>query len=351
MLQRNEGLGTDLTERQLRLLRLIVSDYIASASPVGSETVARRHGLGLSSATIRHDMALLEEEGYIAHPHTSAGRIPLDRGYRLYAESFADDVSLPVADRRRIRHQFYQVEGAPEEWVRLAGNILARLVQNLALVTFPRAPQARLKDIRLVALQEFLALLVVILQEARLRHQMVGFADPLTQEELDAIAQRLTAAFQGMSAAEIEASPVEFAPAEQQVRQAVVHSLTADEAPAREDIHLEGLSAFLRQPEFSTSPDGERLLAIMEVLETRSALQTLVTRARAARDLQVIIGSENPREELQDYSIVLMSYGIPGEAQGTIGVLGPTRMSYPRVIASVRYLGSVLSELVREIAG
>src|SRR3990172_6947760 len=319
MLRRNESLGSDLTERQLRLLRLIVSDYIASASPVGSETVARRHGLGLSSATIRHDMALLEEEGYIAHPHTSAGRIPLDRG--------------------------------EEEWVRLAGNILARLVQNLALVTFPRAPQARLKDVRLVALQEFLALLVVILQEARLRHQMVGFADPLTQEELDAIAQRLTAAFQGMSAAEIEASPVEFAPTEQQVRQAVVHSLTADEAPAREDIHMEGLSAFLRQPEFSTSPDGERLLAIMEVLETRSALQTLVTRARAARDLQVIIGSENPREELQDYSIVLMSYGIPGEAQGTIGVLGPTRMSYPRVIASVRYLGSVLSELVREIAG
>jgi heat-inducible transcriptional repressor len=243
------------------------------------------------------------------------------------------------------------VESVPEEWVRLAGTVLARLAQNLVMVTLPRAPKSRLRDVRLVAMQEFLAMLILILQEARLRHQVLGFTDAVSPEELEAIGHRLTNAYQGMDATEIESTSLELTATEQQIRQAILQLLEADEAAARQELYLDGLTAFLRQPEFAASVAANRLNAMMEIIESKLALQALITRIRSAEELQVIIGSENAQEELQEYTVVITPYGIPGEVQGTIGVLGPTRMSYPRVIASVAYLGSVMSELVREMTG
>src|SRR3990172_1175919 len=155
-----------LTERRAPLLSLIIREYVDSATPVGSDTMVRRYELPFSSATIRNEMARLEDDGYITHPHTSAGRVPSDKGYRYYVEALMAEEALPWQEQETMRHQFHQSRGVLEEWLRLAAAVLAQAVHNIAVVTTPRAPASRLRHIELVGLQEFMVLFVLVLQEA-----------------------------------------------------------------------------------------------------------------------------------------------------------------------------------------
>jgi len=335
-----------LSERKENILGIIVSEYISRASPVGSEAVARRHGLGVSAATIRNEMARLEEDGYIIRRHTSGGGVPSDKGYRYYVESLVKEGDIPVEEQRMISHLFHQVERELEEWTRLAASLLARMVRSIAIVTSPKAVESRLKHLELIAVQDFLALLILLLREARLKQQLLAFDEAMSQEELSFISNKLNAAFKGLTTSEILARGIELSPAEEQVTKAIVHIMEGEDVQRYEEPYIEGLCHILTQPEFA---GGEMMLSLLEVLESKRLVRSVFPEMLAEEGVQVIIGAENREDAMRECSMVITRYGIPGEVSGALGVMGPTRMQYGRAISAVRYMGSLMSDLVAEL--
>lgn len=336
-----------LTRRRDRILSIIIGEYISKGVPVSSDVVAKK-GLGVSPATIRNEMIELEEEGYLVQPHTSAGRIPTDKGYRHYIESLMSYARLSRDEQFLIRHQFHQVEKAVEEWTRLAAAILSGIVHNVALVTLPKPVEARLKHLELVALQESLVLLVLVLKEAKLRQQILTLEGNVSQEDLNASARKLTAAYGGLTASEIADKELKLSPVEEQVMKIVSELMRDEEDEEYEEPYIDGLRHMLRQPEFASS---DKIAAIMEMLEQKSLLKSFLPRVLTGEGVRVVIGRENKENMMRDCSVILTKYGIPGEVGGAIGVMGPTRMEYQRAIPTVSFLSTVMSELVSELYG
>jgi heat-inducible transcriptional repressor len=332
-----------LTERRARLLSLIVSEYVDSAVPVGSETIVRRFDLPFSSATIRNEMARLEEEGYISHPHTSAGRVPSDKGYRHYVESLMEERDLPAATKQTIRHQFHQAGREEDEWVHLSAAVLARAVENAAVVTMPRTAESRLKRLELVSIQEASALLVVVMQQARVKQQVLIFPEPMEQDQLAAITNHLNHAFEGKSAAEIARSQVQLTQLEWHVANAVREMLASADVSGFDEAALEGIRNVLKKPEFASS---DKMLNLLEVLERRNLGKFIPLNEASPDGVTVMIGAENEQDAMHDYSVVVSRYGQPGGISGAMAVVGPTRMHYPRTISTVRFLSQLMSEML-----
>jgi heat-inducible transcriptional repressor len=334
-----------LAERRSRILRLIVEEYVESAMPVGSETIVRKYRLPVSSATIRNEMARLEEEGYITHPHTSAGRVPSDKGYRCYIESLMEEQELTQEERETIRHQFHQAGRELEEWVHLAAAVLAQAVRNMAVVTTPRSPHCRLKHLELVSLHDLVILLVLVLHDGRLMQQVLTLPEALSQDELTATAHRLTDLYKGLTAPQVRSKVVELSPLESQVMDRVQALLTAEDEGRYDEAFLEGVPLVLGQPEFSRT---EKMLNLLAVLDEYSLTRMLPLRSLAGEGVTVVIGRENREDALRDCSLLVTRYGVPGALSGALAVLGPTRMRYPRTISTVRYLGALMSDLVSQ---
>lgn len=334
-----------LSERKEHILRIIVGEYISLANPVGSEAIARRFGLGLSAATIRNEMARLEEDGYIIRPHISGGGIPSDRGYRYYVESMVQE-EVPLEEQRMLSHLFHQVERELAEWNRLAAALLARMVHNVAIVTSPKAAASRIKHLELVALQESLALLILLLQQAKLRQQLIAFDEVISQGELGAISRKLSALFQGLTRSQVLARSVGLSPVEEQVKNAVVQIMAGEDERRYEEPYIEGLRQLLTQPEFA---HAQNMLCLMEVLESKDIVRGLLPEMLVEGGVRVIIGAENREDAMKECSMVVTQYGVPGEVNGVLGVIGPRRMPYGRAISSVRYMGSLMSDLVAEL--
>jgi heat-inducible transcriptional repressor len=332
-----------LTERRARILQLVIREYVDSAVPVGSETLVRKHGLRVSPATIRHEMVSLEDEGYLLQPHTSAGRVPSDKGYRCYVESLMDEEELPHEIQRTIRHQFYQVSGSLEEWAKLAAGIIARWAGNLALVTAPHAPRARLRWLELVEMRPGVVLLVAVLRDGRVHQQTIAVTGELSQEELATIAQRLSGLLGGLSAAQAQREAAKLTPFEEEVRQAVARILEAEDATSYAPAYLEGLRAMLSQPEFA---QPATMLGFLELLDEQSLPRLIPFHQAAPGGVAVIIGQENPQDAMRQCSLVVARYGQPSGVTGALGVLGPTRLSYDRATSIVRYMRLLLSELL-----
>lgn len=339
-----------LTERQSRILELIIGAYVETAVPVASQSIGRRYRLGVSPATIRHEMADLEAQGYLSQPHTSAGRIPTDKGYRFYVEWLMREEELPWEAQQTIRHQFHQVESGHQAWVHLASSILARAVENAAVVTVPRTAACHIKHLELVSLQDYAALLVLVLDQGRLKQQILRLEEPHTQDELGAVAARLNHLFGGSAAREVTAKDAELTPMERQVMDTVEEIMRSVDEGGSDEAYLEGLRHILSQPEFASS---DRVLGLLELLDERNLTRAIPFRALAQEGITVIIGADNPRlaqagEAMRECSVVIGAYGAPGVASGTLAVLGPMRMRYPRTISTVRYLANVMSELLSE---
>jgi len=309
---------------------------------VGSLALARKYRLPISPATIRNEMAQLEQEGYVTHPYTSAGRIPSDKGYRYYVGSLMEEEELSEEEQRTLRHQFHQAARELEEWLRLAAAALARLVCNLALVTNPQGPPQRLRHVHLVLLQDFLALLILVLQRARLRQQLLPLPEPVTQAELDIVANKLNHLFAGLSAAEIRRRSWELSPLEEQATRAMLALMDEEEGWGQP--YLQGLRHVLSQPEFAHS--SAKALHILEALDEHHIAQTIPLDSIAEEWVTVILGSENRQDTLRDCSIIAARYGLPEEISGVLAVLGPTRMRYSRTIAAIRYMASLMTELI-----
>ncbi len=336
-----------LTSRKGTILRSIVEQYIAKATPVSSQSIINNYELGISAATIRNEMARLEQESYITRPHPSAGSIPSDKGYRYYVETLMD-IQLPLAEQRLINHLFHQVERELEEWLNLAATLIAQLVQNVAVVTMPKPVACRFKHLELVALHDSLVLLVLILRGAKAKQELIIFTQVISQAELTTITNKLNATYSGLTSSQIPVQGTGISPTEQQVTDCLLKIMEAEDEREYEEPYLDGLHFILNQPEFVHS---HRMLSLMELVEHRNLLRSIIPSGLTNQGVQVVIGKENRAEVIHDYSVVISQYGLPQEAVGTISVVGPTRMPYARAISTVGYLSSVLSQLVAELYG
>jgi heat-inducible transcriptional repressor len=344
------GLGqVSLTERRAAILQLIITDYVRSATPVGSENIVRTHGLGVSPATLRNEMARLEDEGYISHPHTSAGRVPSDKGYRYYVETLMQDTDITNDEKLRILHQFHQASMEISEWLQLAASVLAQSAQNLAVVTAPRTASAKLKHLQLVGLSDLTTLMVLVTEDIKVHQQVIALQEPVSQEELNEMAGRLNQRLAGMGADSIVENLENVAPLEEALARHAAEMLAIEDTSQYAEPHLEGIANVLRQPEFSRS---DRMLDVVEALEERNLAKVIPFETIGDEGVTVIIGAENRQDAMRDCSVVIARYTAgEGGPTGALGLLGPTRMDYPRAIASVRYLGRVMSELMVKLYG
>ncbi len=336
-----------LSPRTETILKSIVRQYIAKATPVPSQGISNDYGLGVSPATIRNEMVHLEQDGFITRSHPSAGSVPSDKGYRYYVETLRD-FELPLAEQRLISHLFHQVEKKLEEWLNLAATLTAQLVQSMAVVTKPKPVACQFKRLELVSLQDSLALVVLVLHGAKVKQQLITFDQAISQPELTVIANKLDAAYSGLTSSQILAKTMELSPTEQQVNNCLLKVMETEDEQEYEEPYLDGLHFILNQPEFAHS---RRMLNLMELVEHRNLLKIIIPPGLASHGVQVVIGKENKAEVIRDYSVVICRYGLHEEAFGTIGVIGPTRMPYARAISTIDYLSSVLSGLVAELYG
>ena len=339
---------SELTPRQRTILGLVVREYVTSASPVSSRALVENYGLDVSTATVRNELARLEELGYLTHPHTSAGRIPTNRGYRHFVERMLGEAELPLHERRTIVHQFHQARRDFDQWMPLAASILARTALGAALVTVPQATQLCYKHLQLISTQGRMVLLVLVLRGGMVKQQMLHLTEPLNQEDLNEASDRLNQLCNGLAADDIEARISTLPPFEADVARLVVDMIYRAQAHTAGTIYRDGLSVVLQQPEFS---EGEQVQGLVRVVEERSFLEAVLADALSPEvgSVRVLIGGEGHWEELRACSLVLGRYGVTGFATGALGVVGPTRMLYGRAISAVRFISGLLSDLVYDM--
>lgn len=338
---------TSLTERQESLLALIVHEYIETAQPVGSKTLVSKYNLGFRSATVRNEMASLTEAGLLRQPHTSAGRVPTEEGYRYFVRKLLRETELPIHEKRLISHQFHQARADMDEWIRLAASVLAQHSRVASLVTPPHPERTKFKHLELIATQGRQVLLVLVSQGGDVRQRILTLAEAVDQARLSLLADEITRACVGLPHGTISAQATRFTGLAQGVVHLVAEEMARADALVPGEIHHDGLSNVLTQPEFAGT---DHALRALRLFEERTFLEDVLTRALSpsVAGVQVVIGGEGAWEELRSYSMVLSRYGAPGYATGALGVFGPTRMPYSRTISAVRYVAGLMSDLVTE---
>jgi heat-inducible transcriptional repressor len=333
-----------LDERKLAVLRAIVEDYVATNEPVGSKAIVERHNLGVSSATVRNDMAALEDEGYIAQPHTSAGRVPTDAGYRLFVDRLARVKPLSAAEQRAIATF---LEGAVDldDVVTRGVRLLAQLTQQVAVVQYPSLTRAQVKHVEVVSVAASRVVLVVITSSGRVHQHLVELPLDVDEDQLALIRARLNEAAVGRPPGEVAARAEDvvtsFPPRERSAVGAVVSALLQSLIDDRDQrVALAGTA------NLTPLAAHDALRPVLEALEEQVVLLRLLNEAsRAHSGVSIVIGHELPVEQLATTSIVATGYG---EAAGRLGVIGPTRMDYPGAIVAVQAVAAYLSRVLEE---
>ena len=334
-----------LSERRQKVLRALIEDYIEYALPVGSRTLTERHHLGVSPATVRNDLSALEDAGFIQQPHTSAGRVPTDAGYR----TFVDELLLSglAEEERPHRDMVEELRSSASELDALmerTSAALARLTNCLSVVMAPSVFAGRIHQITLVSLSDWQAIVIVVAEDGQVVNRTITFTEEVSADELAGAQNLLNRVLVGQSARDVrrslDANTVEAHsdPLVQHIIAEVIDCLGESDGNRA---HSLGISSLLRQPEFS---DAKALLPVMEVLEDdRVLLHTFDETAQEGGPVMVRIGHENPASELAGVSIVACPYGR-GEADGIVAVIGPTRMNYASAIRAVRAAQCVLHD-------
>jgi heat-inducible transcriptional repressor len=337
----------EITPRSQTVLRLVVGEYIKTATPVGSKLIGETYDLGISPATIRHEMAELEDKGYLTHPHTSAGRVPTEKGYRYFVEKLMGEGNLTLAERRTISHQFHQARLDVDQWMRLAAAVVAHKAQGAALVTAPHWSTCRLKHVELISIRDSVVLLILVLQAGIVKQQVLTLSAPATQEDLSRSARQLTHHWSGLDEVGITCA-ADASEMERRAADAVRDMMRRIDVCASADIYRDGLWNVLGQPEFMHSEGAQQVLRL---LEERQFVDTLVSDVIRHGGLQIIIGGEGRWQDLSEVSVVLARYGVEDEASGALGVLGPLRMQYDRAVSVVRFVSQLMSDLMSDLYG
>jgi heat-inducible transcriptional repressor len=342
-----------LNEREHEVLEAVIRTYVETAEPAGSRTIARRFRLGVSPATVRNTMSDLEEKGYLYHPHTSAGRVPTDRAYRLYVDELMSPNHLSGAEQTAIRLELATGVGegaAIEQLVRRAAQVVGLLTQELGVAVAPRLDEATLERLDLVALGEAKILLVLTLRAAGVRTIYVDMSVAIPPGTLAAVARVLNERLSGLTLSQVRATMPErlrdsLGPATTGAAELLnVFVQSAEEwfAPPDAALHLGRTSVLADQPEFAS---GERLRALIELTERRDLLKRVVDVRPGAGPLNITIGVEHDDPALAGFTLVTSEYRS-GALKGVIGVIGPTRMPYERVVGLVDTTSRLISELL-----
>ena len=330
-------------DRRLAVLRAIVEDYVATEEPVGSKALVERHGLGVSPATVRNDMAALEEEGFITQPHTSAGRVPTDKGYRLFVDRLTTLKPMSAAERRAIATI---LDGAVDldDVVHRSVRLLAQLTRQVAVVQYPTLSRSTVRHVELVALAPTRVLAVLILSTGRVEQRLVEMSAPLTDETLADLRSRVNRVAAGVVIADAVNGLRTLATDEPEAA-AVAEALAEAMSDHRSDerVAVGGAANLAR---FGTSFDAD-VRPLLEALEEHVVLLKLLGEA-TGDTVTVRIGHEGPYQELSTTSVVATGYGPGEEALARLGIVGPTRMDYPGSIAAVRAVARYVSRILDE---
>src|SRR3954470_14583206 len=333
-------------ERRLAVLRAIVEDYVATEEPVGSKTLVERHGLGVSPATVRNDMAALEDEGYITQPHTSAGRVPTDKGYRLFVDRLTTVKPMSAAEKRAIS-TFLDGAVDLDDVVSRSVRVLSQLTRQVAMVQYPTLSRSTVRHIELVALAPSRLLVVLILSTGRVEQRVVELSGDLTDLALSDLRTRLNSAACGQWIAEAVRAWRAAVPAADGAATAAVVDVLIDamaDKRSAERIVVGGAANLAR---YGDSFDSA-VRPLLEALEEHVVLLKLLGEASTGGGVTVRIGAEGPYEQLSATSVVTTGYGPRDEAVATLGIVGPTRMDYPGTMSAVRAVARYVSRILDE---
>ncbi len=336
-----------LDERKRLVLRAIIDSYIETAEPVGSRTIARKHDLGVSPATIRNEMADLEETGYLQQPHISAGRIPSDKGYRFYVDALMEPYVFPGLQLRNVYEEMMNTQLTPERSIHEAAKLLAVLTQSVSLIVAPSTDQLVFKHIQLAALEDTGILVTLVLHPGIVKNRLIRTKRDYSPEQITDVSTALNQKLKGVTYRDLGPTIFtevirDFGEIGRALVELILQGLAEDSG---EQVYASGTVNILSQPEFR---DVDRAIALLEVLEQKEHLLSVLGSATKSSGVQVAIGHENVSTAMQSCSLVTCTYLVDNDVVGTIGVIGPTRMDYAKVVAAVDVVSRALSSLLTD---
>ena len=333
--------------RKQAILRAVVHEFTTSAVPVGSQALQSRYFVNLSSATIRSELAELVDLGYLTQPHTSAGRVPTDSGYRYFVDFLMDVEPIPDRVKTYIADEMRRAPADEQGMVERVAMTLAAVTQNASVASAPQGSLARIKHLDLVSLEPQDVLLIILLEGNLLRQQVVKISHEATQAQLTKLTVKLNASLGGRSSDEArrhyDDAPLGL---EKELLGCVIAVLDIYEKGSDNLVVHDGVRNLLRQPEFAES---SRVHQVLEVLEETRFLTVLLRQLIGDSDLQIVIGSENTSDHLKGCAVVLTSYGPSDRIKGVLGVVGPTRMAYSQTVARLQAVAHAASDRMAEL--
>ncbi len=343
---------TELNEREKSILRYIIQQFILTASPVGSRNITKRYDLGISPATVRNIMADLEESGFIDHPHTSAGRIPTDKGYRFYVDSLMNIQIIDQNEKSFIDKEFENKSDDKDDLFKVTSNLLSKITRQLACVTYPKLETGTLEKLQIIILSSTRILIVISIKGGLVKTITIEFATEIEESQISTVQSLLNERLSGLPFKEIRST---FAERFQDVpddHKAIIRLFLNSaekvfkEARSSDGVFITGAKNVIQQPEF----DGpERFQSVIELIEDKDIIVHILdkTEDMNLEDIYVSIGKENENQKLIDYSLITKEYKI-GDVSGHLGIIGPKRMEYSRVIAIVDYVAKMLTETLKK---
>jgi heat-inducible transcriptional repressor len=338
----------DIGKRKKMILQAIVEDYIASAEPVGSRNIAKNHDLGLSAATIRNEMADLEEMGFLDKPHTSAGRVPSQMGYRFYVDALMHHYSATIDEIERLNNALQKQYVNLNNVISSVSDVISKITLCPTVMTMPTQSGAKVVNVKMIMIEKNQAIIVVVLDGGSVRNKRVRVSENITYEEIDAISEFLNSQLAGLSANDIDEARMlllynamgQYKNFLKTVLDFVLDCLHQDAS----EVYIGGASNILNHPEFC---DIERAREFLNFIDNReNATKVLSLSSPDSDDIKVVIGNETGLEEMKNTSIILANYHAGGKLRGKIGVIGPTRMNYARIVSSLETVNKKLETIL-----
>lgn len=338
-----------MEQRKKRILEAIIQDYITTAEPVGSRTIARKYSLGVSPATIRNEMSDLEEMGYLEQPHTSAGRIPSDRGYRFYVDHLMQPEEISEEEQQLIQTSFHAKTQGVGEVLHRTGQLLSRLTNYTAVVRTLHPSRANIRHLQLIHMATGQAMLIVVLESGAVQHTLMEIPEHVTECDLQMISQIFNDKIKGRNMQDIRLTLIREIYVELLRHRGLVDTIMElieeSSVPKEDKIYLGGILNLLGQPEFTSVEKIKTLLSLLEQEEYLCELLDVHSNSRVA----VRIGSEIGCKNIRDCSMVCAEFDVEGESVGVVAVLGPTRMHYARTVSLVEHLSRQLSLVLERL--
>ncbi len=343
------GFESNLSERENEILRYVVQQFILTANPVGSRFISKHLNLNLSAATIRNVLADLEYYGYIDHPHTSAGRIPTDKGYRFYVNSIENYDKLPEKVEEEISKNLENITSLTDDLLRESSRLLGAITKEIAIITLPQISKGVFKKLDLVEISSSRIMVIISLVSGLVKTIVLEVDCQISADKLNIIGGILNERLQGLTLKEIRDTFIDrfkdVSVDKSGLIRIFVNSLDQlfDDFPTKSKIHLSGTPGIFNQPEFS---DAESMKSIIEVIENEDIIVHIVNdRENVSDDLVITIGEEHKNEKLHDYSVITTKYNV-GDVSGIVGIMGPKRMDYSNLVSMVNYFSKNISNLL-----